>query len=218
LTGQSCTATGRILVHRDIHDEFVDRLVEHAQRIQVGDGMDPSSTMGPKVASQERQIAVERITTALSRNEGVLRYRSDLPIAAEESAGYFMAPTVIDSVTPESLIGSVELFSPVACITPVASFEEGISLCNSSRFALTAAVCTTSLESAHRFVDEIEAGIVKVNAPTTGLEIHMPFGGFKQSADGAHKELGLASFDFYTRLKSVYLTFQSAARPHGSRT
>jgi aldehyde dehydrogenase (NAD+) len=206
LTGQSCTATGRILIERSIHTEFVRRLVARAGTIVVGNGLEPGVGMGPKVARREADAAQTQIEMALQQGDAVLRHRSELR-SAELDGGYFLPPVVLDEVRSDSNIATLELFSPIACVTPVESFAAGIRACNAGRFGLAASICTNNLASAHRFVDEIEAGVVKVNSSTTGLEIQMPFGGFRQSADGVHKELGLASFDFYTRLKSVYLNY-----------
>jgi alpha-ketoglutaric semialdehyde dehydrogenase len=203
LTGQSCTATGLVLVHERVYEPFLAALSERAAALRVGNGLEPGVEVGPKVSRAELERGAGYVTAAVDDDEArPVRWRE--PAA---DGGWFLEPAVLADVRPGSALATEELFSPVACVLAFETFDEAIGLCNASRFGLAASICTSSLRAAHEFVDRVDAGIVKVNAPTTGLEIQMPFGGFKHSSASTYKELGLAALDFYTREKSAYLNY-----------
>jgi aldehyde dehydrogenase (NAD+) len=203
LTGQSCTATGLVLVQRPVYEPFLDALAGRAAALKVGNGLEDGVEVGPKVSRSELERGAGFVRAAVASDDArPVRWRE--PAA---DGGHFLHPAVLADVRPGSPLATEELFSPVACVLPFDAFDEAVGLCNASRYGLTAAICTTSLRAAHEFVDRVDAGIVKVNAPTTGLELQMPFGGFKDSSASTYKELGLAALDFYTREKSAYLNY-----------
>jgi 2,5-dioxopentanoate dehydrogenase len=121
--------------------------------------------------------------------------------------GYFVEPTVFDDVSPDMRIAKEEIFGPVLSVLAASNLEEAIRLANKSEYGLTAGLCTSSLSSALEFADRVEAGVVKINKLTTGLELHVPFGGFKKSSSNTFKEQGEESVDFYTRIKTVYVGY-----------
>ncbi|HKQ01028.1 MAG TPA: aldehyde dehydrogenase family protein, partial [Actinomycetes bacterium] len=203
LTGQSCTATGLMLVQRRVYEAFVAAVAERAATLRVGNGLEDGVEVGPKVSRSELERGAGYVTAGIAAEDArPVHWREPAP-----DGGHFLHPTVLADVRPGSPLATEELFSPVACVLAFDAFEEAVELCNASRYGLTAAICTTSLRAAHEFVDRVDAGIVKVNAPTTGLELQMPFGGFKHSSASTYKELGLAALDFYTREKSAYLNY-----------
>lgn len=199
--GQRCTATSRVLVEADRYDAVVDRLAERTRVIRVGPGLDESSEMGPVVA--ERRL--EEILGYLERG---CRAGAEIAVGGERldddrrGNGWFLAPTVVAGVDERSELWHDELFGPVVGLMPVDSIERAIQLVNESRYGLSASIFTRDLAAAHRFVDGVDVGCVAVNLPTAGWDVHMPFGGFRDSGS-AFKEQGTAALEFYTRIKTV---------------
>lgn len=199
--GQRCTATSRVLVEAPRYDELVERLAAKAREIHVGPGLDEASEMGPLVA--ERRL--EWVLGALERARGggaevaVGGGRiGDEPLGH----GWFLEPTLLHGVDETNEAWQTELFAPVIAVAPVDSVERAIELVNRSRYGLSASIFTRDLEAAHRFAAGVDVGCVAVNLPTAGWDVHMPFGGFKDSGS-AFKEQGTEAFTFYTRVKTI---------------
>ncbi|WP_135822346.1 2,5-dioxovalerate dehydrogenase [Halostella litorea] len=198
-TGQSCTACSRAVVHEDVYDEFVDELVARAEAIDIGPGSD--AEMGPQVSESERDGTLEYI--GIAEDEGAtLAAGGGVP--AEYDEGYFVEPTVFTDVEPDYRIAQEEVFGPVVAVIEVEDFDEGLAVANDVEYGLSASVVTDDHTEAKRFLSEAEAGVVKVNEKTTGLELHVPFGGFKRSSSETWREQGDAGIDFYTISKTVY--------------
>jgi acyl-CoA reductase-like NAD-dependent aldehyde dehydrogenase len=205
LTGQSCTATGLALVEEQIYDDVVERVAQHSRTLRVGSGLEPTTEIGPAVSEEELDSTLAAV--ALGQAEGArLVAGGDRLEAPQFRHGYFSRPAVLADATPSMEVAQTEIFGPVAVVSPVSGLEEAIAITNESPLGLTAAIFTQSLRCAREFVRGVEVGIVKVNEPTIGLELHVPFGGMKGSSNDGIKELGTASLDFFTREKSVYLT------------
>lgn len=119
--------------------------------------------------------------------------------------GYFMEPTIFSNVESHMRIAREEIFGPVVAILAADGFEEAIELANDTEYGLSASICTNSLDKAHLFVKRIQAGVVKINRPTTGVFVQAPFGGMKKSSSMTFKEQGKAALDFYTFTKAVYM-------------
>ncbi|MCG1003182.1 MULTISPECIES: aldehyde dehydrogenase family protein [Halobacterium] len=198
-TGQSCTACSRAIVHEDVYDEFVDALVDEAESIDIGPGLE--AEMGPQVSQSELDSTLEYIDIA--RDEGAtLAAGGDTPDGLGD--GYFVEPTVFTDVDNDMRIAQEEVFGPVVAVIKVSDFEEGLEAANDVEYGLSASVVTDDHTEANRFVDEAEAGVVKVNEKTTGLELHVPFGGFKRSSSETWREQGDEGLEFYTIEKTVY--------------
>lgn len=200
-TGQSCTACSRAVVHEDVYDEFVDELVERAESIDIGPGLDHE--MGPQVSASELESTLDYIEVA--ENEGAtLAAGGGTPESTETEDGYFVEPTVFTEVDNEMRIAQEEVFGPVVAVIEVSDFDEGLAVANDVPYGLSSSVVTDDHTEANRFVDEAEAGVVKVNDKTTGLELHVPFGGFKRSSSETWREQGDEGLEFYTIEKTVY--------------
>ncbi|MCD2201451.1 aldehyde dehydrogenase family protein [Halobacterium sp. KA-4] len=198
-TGQSCTACSRAIVHEDVYDEFVNELVAEAESIDIGPGLDHE--MGPQVSESELESTLDYIDIA--QEEGAtLAAGGDTP--DEYDTGYFVEPTVFADVENDMRIAQEEVFGPVVAVIKVSDFEEGLETANDVKYGLSASVVTDDHTEANRFIDEAEAGVVKVNEKTTGLELHVPFGGFKRSSSETWREQGDAGLEFYTIEKTVY--------------
>jgi aldehyde dehydrogenase (NAD+) len=200
-TGQRCTATSRVIVEASVLEAFKAQLLERTKRIRVGPGLDPETTMGPVVSEDQLTKVLHAVERGKSEGAVVLwgghRLQGD-----RYDRGYFVAPTILEGAAPQAFVAQEEIFGPVLTLLPAADLEEAIALVNGTRYGLSAAICTQSLAKAHAFAAGVEVGCVSVNLPTVGWDVHVPFGGFKESGS-AFKEQGIPGLQFYTRLKSV---------------
>ena len=202
LTGQSCTATSRVIVEEGIADRFAAALAEAANALNVGDGLESGVQMGPAVS--EDQLATDLDYVRIGRDEGAELLAGG---GRAGEGGHFLRPTVFDGVDVHSRLAQEEIFGPVIGIVRARDLDDALFKANAVGYGLAASVVTNDLRRAMTFVDRIEAGVVKVNEPTTGLALQAPFGGFKQSSANTFKEQGPAALDFYTRTKTVYITY-----------
>lgn len=200
-TGQSCTACSRAIVHEDIYEEFVDELADQAESIDIGPGTD--SEMGPQVSAAELESTLEYIEIAQSEGARLVA-GGEVPEGEDVETGHFVQPTVFADASPDMRISCEEVFGPVIAVIKVSDFEEGLHVANDIEYGLSASIVTEDHTEANRFIDEAEAGVVKVNEKTTGLELHVPFGGFKRSSSETWREQGDAGLEFYTIEKTVY--------------
>ncbi|WP_247003872.1 aldehyde dehydrogenase family protein [Halosolutus gelatinilyticus] len=198
VTGQACTACSRAIVHEELYEEFVDAVVDRAAAIEHGHGLDDPD-MGPHVSESELESTLEYV--GIAEDEGATLEHGG---SALDREGYFVEPTVFSDVDPEMTLAQEEVFGPVLAVIPVSDFDEGVRVANDVDYGLSASVVTDDHTEANRFVEEIEAGVVKVNEKTTGLELHVPFGGMKASSSETYREQGDAALDFYTISKTVY--------------
>jgi aldehyde dehydrogenase (NAD+) len=196
--GQKCTATRRIFVAQGVYDAFRSRLEARIAAGHVGDPTDPQTEVGPIVNEKQFQEILEAIDRGRSEGGSVMTggERAD-------DQGYLIAPTVFEGVGDDAFLSCEEVFGPVTSLYPFATLDEVIERANAVRFGLSAAVFTTSLGTAQRCVDELEAGILHVNSQTAGADVHVPFGGTKDSGFGPHEQ-GSAAHEFYTEEVTVY--------------
>ncbi|MGV9252849.1 aldehyde dehydrogenase family protein [Streptomyces sp. NPDC003697] len=194
-TGQFCMSGSRLLVHRSVHDELVDRLAGAVAAASVGDPMDPNTFMGP--LAHEAQL--KRVTdyVAIAQAEGATLRAGGHAI---DGKGYFHQPTLFTDVTPDMHIAQEEVFGPVLTVTAFDTDEEAVALANNTPYGLAAGLHTTSLARAHQVAAQLQAGIVWVNAWAM-FENSIPFGGYKDSGYG--RELGPEGVQEYLQLKSV---------------
>ena len=195
--GQKCTATSRVIVLEGAHDALRDRLAARIREIKQGDPMDTDTYLGPVVSKPQFDKIMGLIDAG--KREG-----SELILGgtASDPDGYFVAPTLFDQVGPDVTIAQEEIFGPVIGMTLVRTIDEAIEVANHIRYGLSAAVFTASLKTAMTFVESIEAGMVRVNDETAGVELQAPFGGVKASSSHS-REQGPAAIDFYTHMKTV---------------
>ena len=198
VTGQACTACSRAIVYEGVYDEFVDAVVARAEAIDPGHGLDDPD-MGPHVSESELESTVDYVD--VGQREGATLETGG---AALDREGYFVEPAVFSAVEPDYRIAQEEIFGPVLSVIPVSGYEEALTVANDVDYGLSASIVTNDHTEANRFVDEVEAGVVKVNEKTTGLELHVPFGGVKDSSSETYREQGDAGLDFYTISKTVY--------------
>jgi acyl-CoA reductase-like NAD-dependent aldehyde dehydrogenase len=204
-TGQRCTATSRIIVHKSIAAEFTRKLVERARSLRVGDGLDDQVQMGPQINQQ--QIETSERYTAIAQKEGAGLLTGGQRLAGDGlGKGYFFAPTVFGGVAAEMRIAREEVFGPVVSVLECDSFDQAITIANGIQYGLSTALYSRNVNLALKAVRDLEAGITYINAPTIGAEVHLPFGGVKQTGNG-HREGGTGALDFYTSWKAVYIDY-----------
>ena len=204
-TGQRCTATSRIIAQKGIYREFVDRLVERAKGLKVGNGLDEAVQMGPAI--NEKQLQTDLSYVQIGRNEGArLVCGGNRLDQGEYQHGWFMEPTVFIDVDPKMRIAQEEIFGPVVSIVPCDGMDDAIEIANGIEYGLSSAIYTKDVNKAFTAMRDLYAGITYVNAPTIGAEVHLPFGGTKATGNG-HREGGIGAIDFYTEWKSVYVDF-----------
>lgn len=200
LTGQACTATSRIIVAEEIAEAFVSALTNATKNLKVGNGLESGIHMGPLV--NEDQLQTSQSYMGLGKKEGATLL---LGGEVDGTKGYFAQATIFDHVQPGMRIAQEEIFGPVISIIRASGLNDAIEKANAISFGLSASVVTNNLREAFAFANQIEAGVVKINEPTTGLALNAPFGGFKQSSANTFKEQGQAAMDFYTRTKTIYV-------------
>ncbi|MBE0697285.1 MAG: aldehyde dehydrogenase family protein [Anaerolineaceae bacterium] len=204
LTGQAYTATSRVIVQDGIADRFAKAISETARKWVVGNGLESTTMMGPAVSDDQLKTDLDYVQVGQSEGAQLIAGGSRASGGAA-GGGYFVEPTVFDGVLPEMRIAQEEIFGPVIGLIRVHTLEEAIEKANGIGFGLAAAVVTNDLKKAFTFANAIDAGVVKINEPTTGLALQAPFGGFKHSSANTFKEQGPAAIEFYTRVKTIYV-------------
>ena len=204
-TGQRCTATSRLIVHRDVAKNMTDMLVERAQKIKIGDGLDESVEMGPLINESARRKVLRYIDIGKQEGARLLTGGSSYEAGACAN-GYFFQPTIFDRVKPNMRIAQEEIFGPVLSIIEVNGFEAAIEALNGTPYGLSSSIYTRDVARAFRAMRDIEAGITYVNGPTIGAEVHLPFGGVKDTGNG-HREAGTTVYDIFTEWKSIYVDY-----------
>jgi alpha-ketoglutaric semialdehyde dehydrogenase len=203
-TGQRCTATSRILLQKEIAAEFTEKLVERARKLRIGNGLDESVQVGPQV--NKGQIETSKNYVEIAKGEGAKLLCGGRALTEGEfGKGTFYEPTIFGGVTKCMRIAREEVFGPVLSVIEFDTFEEGIEIANSIDYGLSSALYTKDLNRAFAAIRDLEAGITYVNAPTIGAEVHLPFGGVKQTGNG-HRE-GSEAIEFFTTWKAVYVDY-----------
>jgi acyl-CoA reductase-like NAD-dependent aldehyde dehydrogenase len=205
-SGQRCTASSRLIVHKKVYKEFSRKLVDRAKALRIGNGADPKVDVGPVI----NQDAVEKISgyIDIGQNEDCATLASGgLRLTKGDYAhGYFIEPTVFTDVAPDMRIAQEEIFGPVTSVIPTKSLDEAIEIANGVQYGLSAAIYTQDVNRAFHAMNETYTGIFYVNSSTIGAEVHLPFGGTKGTGNG-HREAGTQVLDIFTEWKSVYVDY-----------
>lgn len=198
LTGQSCTATSRVIVHKDVYQQFRQKLLERVKKWRVGPGTEDVD-MGPVVDEGQFQKDLEYLE--IGKKEGAKLIYGGNVIGGK---GYYLEPTIFEDVTPDMRLFKEEIFGPILSVTQAKDLDEAIRLVNAVDYGHTSGIVATDLRAINEFIRRVETGVIKVNKPTIGLELQAPFGGFKSSGATTWKEMGEEALEFYTKEKTVY--------------
>jgi alpha-ketoglutaric semialdehyde dehydrogenase len=204
-SGQRCTAASRIGVHKSVYKEFAGRLAERVRNLKIGDGLDPSTEMGPVINEQQLNTVMTYVN--VGQQEGAKLLTGGQRLKSEALAkGWFHAPTLFGDCDPKMRIAQEEIFGPVVSLIPIDGLEHGIEVANGVPYGLSASIYTRDVNRAFAAIRDLYTGIVYINAPTIGAETHLPFGGTKQTGNG-HREAAITAIDFFTEWKSVYIDY-----------
>ncbi|WP_321896533.1 aldehyde dehydrogenase family protein [Burkholderia cepacia] len=202
-TGQRCTASSRLIVCDSIHDRFVDALATRMQSLRVGDARHADTQIGPVVDDSQLEQDLHYISLAQAEGAKLVCGGEHRPVV-DDQPGYFLTPALFVETHNAMQVNREEVFGPVATIIRATDADEALAFANDTRFGLSAGVVTTSLREATRFKRGLQAGMVMINAPTAGVDPHVPFGGRKSSSYGA-REQGRYASEFYTTVKTSYV-------------
>jgi alpha-ketoglutaric semialdehyde dehydrogenase len=204
-SGQRCTATSRLIVHEKVYDKFLGLLTDRLKDFPVGDPLDPSTAMGP-VASEDQEKKILSYIE-IGKKEAKLLVGGRKLTGGVYDHGYFIAPTIFET-KHGTRISKEEIFGPVLSVIKVRSYEEAIRVANDVEYGLSSSIYTCDVNRAFRAIDDLEAGITYINAPTIGAEVQLPFGGVKNTGNGG-REAGSAAIEEFTEIKTVFVDFSS---------
>jgi acyl-CoA reductase-like NAD-dependent aldehyde dehydrogenase len=207
-SGQRCTAASRVIAHEKIYDALQKRLVEAVEKLRLGPGWEDETDVGPVI----NKPSLEKIHsyTEIGTGEGAkLLTGGEIATGNGLDRGLYYRPTIFGDVEPGMRVAQEEIFGPTTALIPVKSFDEAIVVSNGIRYGLSSSIFTRDVNKAFRAIRDLEAGITYVNAGTIGAEVHLPFGGVKETGNG-HREAGQAALDVFTEWKSVYVDFSGS--------
>jgi len=204
-SGQRCTAASRVVVHAKVYDALRSKLVAAAEQMRLGPGWEADTDVGPVING----AALEKIHsyTGIGRDEGAtLLTGGEIATGDGLDRGFYYRPTIFGDVEPGMRIAQEEIFGPTTALIPVEGYDEAIRVANGIRFGLSSSIFTGDVNRAFRAMRDLETGITYVNAGTIGAEVHLPFGGTKETGNG-HREAGQAALDVFTEWKSLYVDY-----------
>ena len=204
-SGQRCTAASRVITHRGVSNEVIDKLVSRAKKLKMGHGLDAGTDLGP-VISAEAQQKIHSYIPIAEKEGATVAAGGRIPTEGALGKGFFHEPTVLIDVKPNMRVAQEEIFGPVTAVIEVKDIDEAIRVLNSTKYGLSCSVYTRNVNNAFRFMRDAETGLVYVNAGTIGAEIQLPFGGMKSTGNG-HREAGRAALDAYSEWKSIYIDY-----------
>ncbi len=202
-SGQRCTAASRVIVHKSVHAQVRDKLKNRIGELKLGYGLNSDVKVGPVINESAMKKILEYIE--IGKGEG-----ADLIAGGardtQAGAGWFVQPTLFDNVKSTMRIAQEEIFGPVTALIPVGSFEEAIQVANGIQFGLSTAIYTKNVNQAFTALRDLDSGLCYVNAPTIGAEVHLPFGGTKDTGNG-HRDAGTTALDVFSEWKSLYVDY-----------
>jgi len=200
--GQKCTATSRVVVVADVIDSFIDHLTEEVKALPVAPAIDANSAVGPLISEDALSKVSYYADEGAKSGEVVLGGKRAQGSLLDR--GYFFEPTVIRNVSPDAKVAQEEIFGPVLVVHEAKDLDDAINIANNSRYGLSVSMFTRDINAILSYVPNIEAGMVRVNADTTGVDPHAPFGGMKSSSSHS-REQGPAAVEFFTDTKTVQI-------------
>ncbi|ESU72233.1 aldehyde dehydrogenase [Geobacillus thermopakistaniensis] len=202
-TGQKCTATSRVFVQSSIYESFKEQLLAKIKQLKIGDGLKEGVWMGPCASRKQLETILSYIEKGIEEGATLLCGGRRL-VDGELGNGFYIEPTVFENVSPNMTIAREEIFGPVLALIKVDTFEEALALANDTPFGLSASIFTQNIGKMLAFIQDIEAGLVRINEESAGVELQAPFGGMKQSSSHS-REQGRAAIEFFTAIKTVFV-------------
>src|SRR5712692_304622 len=204
-SGQRCTAASRVIAHRGVANDLIDKLVGRAKKMRMGHGLEASTDLGP-VVSKAAQEKVASYMPIAEKEGATIAAGGRIPTEGALAKGFFNETTVLVDMKTNIRVTKEEIFGPVTSVIEVKTVDEAIKVLNSTKYGLSCSVYTKNVNNAFRFMRDAETGLVYVNAGTIGAEIQLPFGGMKTTGNG-HREAGRAALDVYSEWKSIYVDY-----------
>ncbi|MFL6469036.1 MAG: aldehyde dehydrogenase family protein, partial [Pyrinomonadaceae bacterium] len=205
-SGQRCTASSRLVVHKKIYKKFSEKLVERTKKLRVGNGLDPKTDVGPVIHEDAMQTILGYIRVGQQVDKATLACGGKQLTKGDHAKGWFIEPTVFTNVKPGMRIEQEEIFGPVTCVIPFGTLDEAIDIVNGVKYGLSSAIYTQDVNNAFHAMQELYTGICYVNSATIGAEVHLPFGGTKATGNG-HREAGTQVLDIFSEWKSLYVDY-----------
>ncbi|HKP69163.1 MAG TPA: aldehyde dehydrogenase family protein [Pyrinomonadaceae bacterium] len=205
-SGQRCTASSRLVVHKKIYKKFVAKLVERAKNLRVGNGLDAKTEVGPVIHEGAMNNILRYIEIGLKEDKATLACGGNRLTKGDYKNGWFIEPTVFSDVAPNDRIAQEEIFGPVTSVIPFSTLDEAIEIVNGVKYGLSSAIYTQDVNKSFYAMQELYTGICYVNSATIGAEVHLPFGGTKGTGNG-HREAGTQVLDIFTEWKSLYVDY-----------
>ncbi|HEX8097076.1 MAG TPA: aldehyde dehydrogenase family protein, partial [Pyrinomonadaceae bacterium] len=205
-SGQRCTASSRLVVHKKVYKQFTRKLVERARSLKVGNGAEARTDVGPVINADAVHKIMGYIEIGQREDGAKLACGGNRLTGGEYAHGYYIEPTVFTDAAPDMRVSQEEIFGPVTTVIPTGSLEEAVEVANGVRYGLSAAIYTQDVNRAFRAMNETYTGIFYVNSSTIGAEVHLPFGGTKATGNG-HREAGTQVLDIFSEWKSVYVDY-----------
>lgn len=205
-SGQRCTASSRLVVHKKIYKKFVERLVEKAKALRVGNGLNAKTDVGPVINAAAMKKILGYIEIGQKEDKATLACGGNALTKGDYKNGWFIEPTVFSDVAPNMRIAQEEIFGPVTSVIPFSTLDEAIDIVNGVKYGLSSAIYTQDVNQSFYAMQELYTGICYVNSATIGAEVHLPFGGTKGTGNG-HREAGTQVLDIFSEWKSLYIDY-----------
>lgn len=205
-SGQRCTASSRLVVHKKIYKKFCAKLAERAKTLRVGNGLDAKTDVGPVINERQMEKILGYIEIGKISDKATLAAGGSRLTKNSYKNGYFIEPTVFTNVSPKMRIAQEEIFGPVTTVIPFSTLDEAIEIVNGVKYGLSSAIYTQDVNHAFYAMQELYTGICYVNSATIGAEVHLPFGGTKGTGNG-HREAGTQVLDIFSEWKSLYVDY-----------
>src|SRR5690606_24423776 len=205
-SGQRCTASSRLVVHKKVYKKFCDKLVERVKKLRVGNGLDPKTEVGPVINQKAMDKILGYIEIGQKEDKAKLACGGNPLTKGEYKNGYFIEPTVFMNVKQGMRVEQEEIFGPVTSVIPFSTLDEAIEIVNGVKYGLSSAIYTQEVNNAFYAMQELYTGIAYVNSATIGAEVHLPFGGTKGTGNG-HREAGTQVLDIFSEWKALYVDY-----------
>src|SRR5215211_5704378 len=205
-SGQRCTASSRLVVHKKVYKKFVEKFVEKAKKLRVGNGLETRTEVGPVINQAAMDKILSYIEIGQKEDKAKLACGGNRLTKGDYKNGYFIEPTVFTDVRAGMRIEQEEIFGPVTAIIPFSTLDEAIDIVNGVKYGLSSAIYTQDVNQAFYATQELYTGIVYFNSATIGAEVHLPFGGTKGTGNG-HREAGTQVLDIFSEWKSIYVDY-----------